>query len=62
MAQDEKLAAELVAVLEETRPSMEGVQRMEEGPRATSLEAEEMTKDSARLAQYLFASTGAWCR
>ena len=59
MAQDEKLAAELVALLEETRPGMEGVQRMEEGPRVTDLEAQEMTKISARLAQYLLASTGA---
>ena len=59
MAQDEKLAAELVALLEETRPSMEGVQRMEEGPRVTGLEAQEMTKTSARLAQDLLASTGA---
>ena len=59
MAQDEKVAAVLVALLEETRPSMQGVQRMEEAPSVTGLEAEEMTKDSARLAQYLLASTGA---
>jgi hypothetical protein len=59
MAQDEKLAAELVAPLEETRPSMQGVQRMEEAPRVTGLETGVMTKDSARLAQYLLASTGA---
>jgi hypothetical protein len=37
MAQDEKLAAELVALLEETRPSMQGVQRMEEARESRAL-------------------------
>ena len=52
MAQDRKLAAELVALLEEMGPELEVIQQMEEGRRVTGLEAEQMSGGRARVRQY----------
>jgi hypothetical protein len=41
----------LTALLEEMGPSLEVVQRMEEGRRVTGLEAEQMSGGRARVAQ-----------
>jgi hypothetical protein len=51
LAQDEELAAELATLLDEMGPSLEVVQKMEEGRRVTGLEAEEMSEGRARVSQ-----------
>ncbi len=51
ITQDEQLAAELATLLEEMGPSLEVVQRMEEGSRITGLEAEQMSGGRARVRQ-----------
>jgi hypothetical protein len=51
ITQDEQLAAELATLLEEMGPSLEVVQRMEEGRRVTGLEAEQMSGGRARVRQ-----------
>ena len=51
IAQDEQLAAELATLLEEMGPSLEVVQRMEEGRRITGLEAQQMSGGRARVRQ-----------
>ena len=51
ITQDEQLAAELATLLEEMGPSLEVVQRMEEGRRITGLEAEQMSGGRARVRQ-----------
>ena len=51
ITQDEQLAAELATLLEEMGPSLEVVQRMEEGRRITGLEAQQMSGGRARVRQ-----------
>ena len=51
LARDEQLAAELATLLEEMGPSLEVVQRMEEGRRITGLEAQQMSGGRARVRQ-----------
>lgn len=51
LTQDEDLAVELAALLDGMGPSLEVVQRMEEGSRVTGLEAEEMAEGRARVSQ-----------
>jgi hypothetical protein len=51
ITQDRELAAELATLLEEMGPSLEVVQRMEEGRRITGLEAEQMSGGRARVRQ-----------
>jgi hypothetical protein len=51
ITQDRELAAELATLLEEMGPSLEVVQRMEEGRRITGLEAEQMSGGKARVRQ-----------
>ena len=51
ITQDEQLAAELATLLEEMGPSLEVVQRMEEGRRITGLEAQQMSGGRARVMQ-----------
>jgi len=51
ITQDEQLAAELATLLEEMGPSLEVVQRMEEGSRVTGLEAQQMSGGRARVRQ-----------
>ena len=51
ITQDRELAAELATLLEEMGPSLEVVQRMEEGRRITGLEAQQMSGGRARVRQ-----------
>ena len=51
ITQDKELAAELATLLEEMGPSLEVVQRMEEGRRVTGVEAEQMSGGRARVRQ-----------
>lgn len=51
LAGDEELAAALSVLLNEMGPSLEIVQKMEEGRRVTGLAAEEMTGGRARVSQ-----------
>lgn len=51
VTQDRELAAELATLLEEMGPSLEVVQRMEEGRRITGVEAEQMSGGRARVRQ-----------
>ena len=51
LAQDKELATEVATLLDEMGPSLEVVQRMEEGRRVTGLEAEEMSGGRARVDQ-----------
>ena len=51
ITQDRELAAELATLLKEMGPSLEVVQRMEEGRRVTGLEAEQMSGGRARVRQ-----------
>ena len=51
ITQDKELAAELATLLEEMGPSLEVVQRMEEGRRITGLEAQQMSGGRARVRQ-----------
>src|SRR5215213_1538018 len=51
ITQDRELAAELATLLEEMGPSLEVVQRMEEGRRITGVEAEQMSGGRARVRQ-----------
>src|SRR5215212_8914320 len=51
ITQDRELAAELATLLEEMGPSLEVVQRMEEGRRVTGLEAQQMSGGRARVRQ-----------
>jgi hypothetical protein len=51
ITQDRELAAELATLLKEMGPSLEVVQRMEEGRRITGLEAEQMSGGRARVRQ-----------
>src|SRR5215217_3506620 len=48
---DRELAAELATLLDEMGPSLEVVQRMEEGRRITGLEAQQMSGGRARVRQ-----------
>jgi len=51
ITQDEQLAAELATLLEEMGPSLEVIQRMEEGRRVTGVEAEQMSGGRAKVRQ-----------
>ncbi len=51
LAEDKELAALMATVLNEMGPSLEVVQKMEEGRRVTGLEAEEMIEGKARISQ-----------
>jgi hypothetical protein len=51
LAEDKELAAVLSTLLNEMGPSLEVVQRMEEGRRVMGLEAEEMTEGGATVRQ-----------
>ena len=51
LAEDKELAAVLSTLLNEMGPSLEVVQKMEEGRRVTGLEAEEMAGGSATVNQ-----------
>lgn len=51
LAEDEELAAVLATSLDEMGPSLQVVQRMEEGRRVTGLEADEMTGGKATVRQ-----------
>ncbi len=51
LAEDKELAAVLSTLLSEMGPSLEVVQRMEEGRRVMGLEAEEMAEGRARVRQ-----------
>jgi hypothetical protein len=53
ITQDKELAAELATLLEEMGPSLEVVQRMEEGRRVTGVEAEQMSGGRARVRQQI---------
>jgi hypothetical protein len=51
LAEDKELAMVLSTLLSEMGPSLEVVQRMEEGRRVTGLQAEEMAEGRARVRQ-----------
>ncbi len=51
ITQDKELAAGLATLLEEMGPSLEVIQRMEEGRRVTGLEAQQMSGGRARVRQ-----------
>lgn len=51
LAQDRELAAQLASLLDEMGPSLEVIQKMDEGRRVTGLEVGEMSRGRARVSQ-----------